>query len=39
MQTEANTTQKILAALAYISYFFLPIIFPLVVWAIRVLIA
>lgn len=31
-QQEPNTTQKLLAALSYISYFFLPIIFPLVVW-------
>lgn len=29
---EPSTTQKLLAALSYISYFFLPIIFPLVVW-------
>lgn len=31
-EQEPNTTQKILAALAYISYFFLPVIFPLIVW-------
>lgn len=31
-QQEPNTTQKLWAALSYISYFFLPIIFPLVVW-------
>lgn len=31
-QQEPNTTQKLLVALSYISYFFLPIIFPLVVW-------
>ncbi|MGN1284610.1 MAG: DUF4870 domain-containing protein [Candidatus Limosilactobacillus intestinavium] len=31
-QQEPNTTQKILACLSYISYFFLPVIFPLIVW-------
>lgn len=36
LQEESNTTQKLLAALSYISYFFLPIIFPLIVWIVGV---
>lgn len=29
---EPNTSLKLMAALSYISYFFLPVIFPLIVW-------
>lgn len=31
-QEQASTSQKILAAVSYFSYFFLPVIFPLIVW-------
>lgn len=36
IQTEPNTTQRILAAFTYISYFFLPVIFPLIVWIVGI---
>lgn len=30
--SETSTSLKLMAALSYISYFFLPVIFPLIVW-------
>ena len=32
IQPAPSTSQRILAAFSYISYFFLPVIFPLIVW-------
>ena len=32
INSEPSTSLKLMAALSYISYFFLPVIFPLIVW-------
>lgn len=32
IESEPSTSLKLMAALSYISYFFLPVIFPLIVW-------
>lgn len=36
IQPEPTTSQKILAAFSYISYLFLPVIFPLIVWIVGI---
>lgn len=34
VESKQTTSYKLLAALSYISYFFLPVIFPLIVWSV-----